>query len=290
MSTAPAAPGFWRRACRGALEGAVFALLVGLSVLLVQGPVLRDFWPVGGLYLAACVPVCALGRALANSLAGALLGGVAGLTLGWSLAPYLPAGDYTYHRPALVGHVEIAGPTLAGKEFDLRQWRGKVVLVDFWATWCPPCVKSLPALRQLYDRHHDEGFEVVGVSLDRSREQLETFVRKKDLPWPQVFFPEQDSGGKNPLASKHQVAFIPTTFLVARDGRLAAVGAEGDKLELLVADLLREKPGRSDQPPPPFIEEVRIPLLQHAAIVLAILGGGLAGAAAQRRWQGGLAP
>src|SRR5207247_763724 len=147
-------------------------------------------------------PVGSLGDAARGAFIGALLlgwaryqargivGALAGLALGLGLGWFFGAALGETGNTDLVGRqVEVSGPTLDGKTFRLEDLRGKVVLVDFWATWCPPCRAALPELRALRDRHREAGFEVVGVSLDESREQLARFVRREELPWPQVYFP-----------------------------------------------------------------------------------------------------
>src|SRR5207248_1924165 len=98
-------------------------------------------------------------------------GGSLGLLVGLILAGYLaerqaPTLDAGEGQPTIGQVIDLAGPTLDGSRFDLAEQRGKVVLVDFWATWCGPCIAELPNVRAVYDQHHGNGFEVVGVSLD----------------------------------------------------------------------------------------------------------------------------
>src|SRR5262249_10127041 len=170
-------------------------------------------------------------------------GDLAGLAVGVGLGGVCGAARGEPGTADLVGQeVEVSGPTLDGKTFRLEQLRGKVVLVDFWATWCPPCVKALPELRALRDRHGPEGFEIVGVSLDIHREDLARFVRRADLPWPQIYYggPNQQ-GGNNPLARRFGVRQIPDTLLIDRQGRLVAGGRGGKALDAAGVALLEGK-------------------------------------------------
>ncbi|MBX3436240.1 MAG: TlpA family protein disulfide reductase [Planctomycetaceae bacterium] len=134
---------------------------------------------------------------------------------------------------------KIAGPTVSGEDFNIEQWKGKVVIVDFWATWCGPCIEELPNLKALYDTHHAHGLEIVGVSLDDSRPQLEAFLKDRKLPWPTVFIdPEGKEGWENPLATYYGISSIPTMFLVGRDGKVVATELYGDALSDMVAELV----------------------------------------------------
>lgn len=120
-----------------------------------------------------------------------------------------------------------------GREVDLARWRGKVVLVDFWATWCSPCIAELPNLKDVYERYHDRGFEVVGVALDSEtqRDELLDLIDRMDLPWPQHFDGQQMN---NELAMRYRVYRIPAMFLLDKQGRVASTDARGEELEAAV--------------------------------------------------------
>jgi thiol-disulfide isomerase/thioredoxin len=128
--------------------------------------------------------------------------------------------------------LEIVGPTLEGSEYNLANLKGKVVLVDFWATWCGPCIAELPHVKEAYEKYHEKGFEIVGVSLDRKRDALEKFIKDKEMPWPQIIFSkDEEMFWNNPVARKHEINSIPATYLIGRDGKVAARNLRGKALE-----------------------------------------------------------
>jgi thiol-disulfide isomerase/thioredoxin len=133
---------------------------------------------------------------------------------------------------AMVGkELDIKGPTLDGKELDWKSYRGKIVLVDFWATWCKPCMDELPNVQKMYKLYHDRGFEVVGISLDKNREALDNFMEKKKLPWKCIY---DMKDGKFPLAERYEVDAIPLAILVDKEGRVISMNARGPELERLL--------------------------------------------------------
>ena len=133
--------------------------------------------------------------------------------------------------------MEVAGRTFDGDEFDIEELRGKVVLVDFWATWCAPCIEELPRVKELYEEHHDDGFEVVGISLDDSDTSLADFLQERQIPWITLFEPDPEKRGFNcPIVNHYGINELPTAILVDREGNVISVNAFRDGL----AELLEE--------------------------------------------------
>lgn len=107
---------------------------------------------------------------------------------------------------------------LDGREVDLAKMKGKVVLIEFWATGCVPCVAELPVIKAVYDKYHTQGFEVIGISFDYDKARLLRFVKEKDLRWPQSF--EGEQGVDNKFAREFGVCMIPHLLLLDKNGRL----------------------------------------------------------------------
>jgi Peroxiredoxin len=125
-----------------------------------------------------------------------------------------------------------------GNPLSLAKYKGKVVLIDFWATWCGPCVAELPHVLEAYEKHHKNGFEIIGISLDSSKTKLDTFVKDKKMTWPQYF---DGKGWENELAQKYGINSIPATYLIDREGKIIATDLRGDALEKAVAEALAKK-------------------------------------------------
>jgi len=145
-------------------------------------------------------------------------------------------------RLSLPGHeMEITGTNLDGTPFDQKTLAGKVVLVDFWATWCGPCIAEIPNVLEAYEKYHDKGFEVIGVSLDQDRDALEGFLKEREIPWTILHEEPKGEGWQHPLATQYGITGIPTVVLIGRDGKVITTDARGGKLGEQLAKLFRDK-------------------------------------------------
>lgn len=124
---------------------------------------------------------------------------------------------------------------LDGKPLTLAAFKGKIVLVDFWATWCGPCVQELPNVLAAYEKYHAKGFEIVGISLDQDRAKLVAFMAEHKVAWPQFF---DGAGWKNKLAKEYGVNSIPATYLLDGDGNIIARDLRGRDLDRELAQRL----------------------------------------------------
>ena len=144
-------------------------------------------------------------------------------------------------RLSLIGNeMEISGTNLDGQPFDQKSLAGKVVLVDFWATWCGPCIAEMPNVLAAFEKYHDKGFEVVGISLDTDRDALETFLKEKEIPWTILYEEPQGQGWQHPLASYYGITGIPTVILVGRNGKVVSMDVRGEKLGEELAKLFKD--------------------------------------------------
>jgi thiol-disulfide isomerase/thioredoxin len=121
-------------------------------------------------------------------------------------------------RLDLVGKpLVINGPGLRNEKVDSSLYRGKPVLVVFWATWATPAKEDLPRLSSLYERYHGRGLEVIGVNLDNDRRELDAFLAKNPIAWPQVFEP---GGTESRLAVEYGIISVPTMLLIDAEGKV----------------------------------------------------------------------
>ena len=126
--------------------------------------------------------------------------------------------------------------SLDGEDIDLEKLRGKVVLVQFWATWCGPCMAEMPHVLDAYAKLHEKGFEILGISLDDDEKEVRAVLKKKKITWPQSF---DGKGWESPLARRFGIDAIPALWLVDKKGMVVDFDA-GEGLAGKVAKLLAE--------------------------------------------------
>jgi thiol-disulfide isomerase/thioredoxin len=126
---------------------------------------------------------------------------------------------------------------LDGKPLKVANFKGKVVMIDFWATWCGPCVGEVPNVAAVYQKYHDKGFEIIGVSLDREgdKDKMISFTKEHNMPWPQFY---DGKYWQNELSVKYGIRSIPATFLLDGSGKIIAKNVRGEALEPAVKKAL----------------------------------------------------
>jgi len=105
--------------------------------------------------------------------------------------------------------------SLSGEQINLANLKGKVVLIDFWAIWCGPCLRVMPDLVETYRQYHDQGFEIIGISLDKDKSQLEKYMQEMGMTWPQYY---DGLMWSNKIARRFGVRGIPHMVLVDKNG------------------------------------------------------------------------
>ncbi len=175
------------------------------------------------------------------------------------LANY-PAADTTSVENALAAHAArtaLLGQTLElsglvgfdGQPLQSSDYAGKVVLVDFWASWCVKCMREIPAIRQSYAKFSEQGFDVLSVNMDENLASGRSFVEQQKFPWRSFHSQNpQELGFKSALAQRLGVNAIPFMLLVGRDGRVAALHVRGEQLGPAIAKLLDSAPHEEISP------------------------------------------
>ena len=127
---------------------------------------------------------------------------------------------------------------LDGNPISLQDYRGKVVLLDFWATWCGPCIAEMPNVKRVYNTYKDTGFDIIGIVIDDREAELRDYIKENDIAWRQIY--SGKSWMADPLAQQFEVRGIPEMWLIDRDGKLISHRARGATLEQLVAEAVKD--------------------------------------------------
>jgi thiol-disulfide isomerase/thioredoxin len=133
---------------------------------------------------------------------------------------------------------------ISGQPMSIKGLQGKVVVIDFWATWCGPCVAEMPKMKELYAHYKEQGVEFIGVSLDQpdgGLDKLKEFVKAQDIGWPQYY---QGNGWESDFSLSWGINSIPAVFIVDASGNLYSTEARG-KLETLIPDLIKKRDEKS---------------------------------------------
>ncbi|HLX95844.1 MAG TPA: TlpA disulfide reductase family protein [Verrucomicrobiae bacterium] len=127
---------------------------------------------------------------------------------------------------------------IAGEPLSLADYKGKLVLIDFWATWCPPCRAELPNLLSVYSKYHSQGFEIIGVSLDDNQQKLLAFTKNMNMLWPQTC---DGQGWAGKLVAQYGVYRLPSTVLLNGQGIIIGRDLRGEELEQALVRTLAKK-------------------------------------------------
>ncbi|MDR3232127.1 MAG: TlpA family protein disulfide reductase [Planctomycetaceae bacterium] len=156
---------------------------------------------------------------------------------------YAEVYEGTLRRQELVGKpMPVWGADQSGNILDAATLKNKVVLLDFWATWCGPCVGEFPHLKLLYQKYREKGFEIISYNVDSDAKKLEIYLNKNPLPWTVLTKAATKQAGLPPLSGYYGAKQLPVVLLRDRDGNAVLLDARGDKLDTMLETLLDQEP------------------------------------------------
>ena len=130
-----------------------------------------------------------------------------------------------------------------GEALSLKKYRGQVILLDFWATWCGPCLEEMPNVKRVYRKYKDQNFQIIGISLDTNRSRLRSYLQRERITWPQFF---DGAGWDNSVAQQYGINGIPQTYLIDGNGFIRKENLRGRALDAAVAELVKENSQRKN--------------------------------------------
>ncbi len=127
--------------------------------------------------------------------------------------------------------------TIDGQEISISKFKGQFVLLEFWATWCGPCIPEIPHLKKLHNRYQDDNFSIVGISLDRDKDALVKFINEREIEWFQIYV---ENGWKSEIPRLFNVAGIPRMYLIGPEGNIVARDLRGKEMVTKIDQLVSE--------------------------------------------------
>lgn len=124
-----------------------------------------------------------------------------------------------------------------GKAVDLSKYKGNIVVIDFWATWCDPCIQEFPKVKKMYGKFKNKGVQFIGVSLDDDIEDLRGFVKQEEVEWPQIF---DGKRWKGEIPALYSIQLIPTMIVLDRENKVRYIGSDTENVSQIVTTLLSE--------------------------------------------------
>ncbi|MDO5655681.1 MAG: TlpA disulfide reductase family protein [Flavobacteriaceae bacterium] len=146
---------------------------------------------------------------------------------------------YVFPNTVNIGNLapEIEGFNVNNKLIKLSDFKGKYVLLDFWASWCAPCRKEIPLLKKLYKKYNQKGFEILSYSLDTKNEDLIKALKKENFQWQNV---SDLKGFEGKIAKKYNITFIPRNFIISPEGKILEINKHDEELKNLLIDIFNE--------------------------------------------------
>ena len=132
--------------------------------------------------------------------------------------------------------IDFEAKDIEGNVIELSKYKGKIVILDFWATWCPPCIKEIPNLKKIYSKYKGEDFEIISIALERKpKEHALKFVTDKKMNWVHII----DKNKGREIATDYKIRYIPTMYVINKKGEIIESGLRGEKLSEKITELLK---------------------------------------------------